>query len=137
MAGLATQETNLSVSAFLDEIRNDDKRNDAKAIVELMHDVTGDEPKVWGNNFIIGFGKYTYTRKGSKEELEWFKVGFAPRKDKLTLYLTCDIAQYQHLLDKLGKHKHGKGCLYIKKLADVDVKVLKELIEANKEARWD
>ena len=137
MARLATQETNLSVSAFLDEIRNDDKRNDAKAIVELMHDVTGDEPKVWGNNFIIGFGKYTYTRKGSKEELEWFKVGFAPRKDKLTLYLTCDIAQYQHLLDKLGKHKHGKGCLYIKKLADVDVKVLKELIEANKEARWD
>ena len=137
MARLATQETNLSVSAFLDEIRNDDKRNDAKAIVELMHDVTGDEPKVWGNNFIIGFGKYTYTRKGSKEELEWFKVGFAPRKDKLTLYLTCDIAQYEHLLDKLGKHKHGKGCLYIKKLADVDVKVLKELIEANKEARWD
>ncbi len=136
MAGLATQETNLSVDAFLDSIEDDAMRADAKAVKKLMQEVTEDEPKVWGNNFIIGFGKYTYTRKGSKEELQWFKVGFAPRKDKLTLYLTCDIAQYQHLLDRLGKHKHGKGCLYIKKLADVDLEVLKAMIEANKEDRW-
>ena len=136
MAGLATKETDKSVSEFIESIENRSKREDSKILVTMMEEITGHKAKIWGDNFIIGFGKYTYTRKGSKEEFEWFNVGFAPRKTKLTVYLTTDISQQQELLTKLGKHKHGKGCLYINKLADVDLEVLKQLIEQSKDATW-
>lgn len=136
MAGLSTQETNKSVNDFIESIENNSKKEDAKTLLQIMHDITGKEPKIWGDNFIIGFGKYTYTRKGQKEKLEWFNVGFAPRKTKLTLYLTCDISKHEDLVKKLGKCKWGKGCLYINKLADVDMNVLKQLIEESKDANW-
>ena len=136
MSPLATVETDLSVEAMLEAVEHPGKREDSQILLNLMREVTGEEPKVWGDNFIIGFGKYSYTRKGSKEELEWFNVGFAPRKSTLTVYLTFDIREKQDLLDKLGKHKVGKGCLYINKLADVDLDVLKELIVAAKDSRW-
>ena len=136
MSPLATVETDLSVEAMLEAVEHPGKREDSRTLLKLMREVTGEEPKVWGDNFIIGFGKYSYTRKGSKEELEWFNVGFAPRKSTLTVYLTFDIREKQDLLDKLGKHKVGKGCLYINKLADVDLDVLKELIVAAKDSRW-
>lgn len=136
MSPLATVETDLSVQAMLEAVEHSGKRQDSQTLLNLMRDITGEEPKVWGENFIIGFGKYSYTRKGSKEELEWFNVGFAPRKSKLTIYLTFDIREKQGLLDRLGKHKVGKGCLYINKLADVDLDVLKELIVAAKDSRW-
>lgn len=127
--GLATQETDRDVWAYIGSIENASKREDAKTLVHLMQEITDCEPKIWGDNFIIGFGKYSYKRKGGKEEFEWFRTGFAPRKTKLTLYLTMDIAKEKDLLSALGKCKHGRGCLYINKLADVDLSVLKKLIE--------
>jgi hypothetical protein len=109
-------------------------------LLEIIENITGTKPKMWGNeinpDFMIGFGNYTYTRKSGKEEFKWFNLGFAPRKSKLTLYLSCDISQHQDLLKDLGKCKWGKGCLYINKLADVNLDVLSELIARNKDAKW-
>ena len=136
MAGLVTKETNKSVTKFIDSIESESKRDDARKLLSVMQEITGNEPKIWGDNFIIGFGNYKYRRKGGKEEFEWFNVGFAPRKTKLTVYLTCDINQHEALLKKLGKCKWGKGCLYINKLADIDLEVLKKLIEESKDAQW-
>lgn len=136
MAGLVNRETDKSPEAFIDSIDNAAKREDSRVLLAMMQEVTGYEPKVWGDNFIIGFGKYTYRRKGGKEEYEWFHTGFAPRKTKLTIYLTFDISREEELLARLGKCKWGKGCLYINKLADVDLDVLRQLIERSKDARW-
>lgn len=136
MAGLATKETNRNVMEFIETIENPSKREDSKILISVMQDITGNEPKIWGDNHLIAFGKYKYKRKGGKEEFEWFNVGFAPRKTKLTVYLTFDISRQGDLLEKLGKCKWGKGCLYINKLADVNLGVLKQLIEKSKDARW-
>lgn len=140
MAGLATKETGRSVQNFIESLGNNSKQADSNVILKLMGEVTGHEPKVWGNekvpDFLIGFGKYKYRRKGSKEEFEWFNVGFAPRKSKITVYLTIDINEEIELLGKLGKCKWGKGCLYINKLADINLDILKQLIEKSKSAKW-
>lgn len=140
MAGLVTKETDRSVQDFIKSLNDDSKESDSLKILELIKEVTGKEPSVWGNDkapdFLIGFGKYKYHRKGSKEEFEWFNVGFAPRKSKLTVYLTFDINEEKKLLNQLGKCKWGKGCLYINKLADVNIDVLKQLVEKSKDARW-
>ncbi|WP_306641578.1 DUF1801 domain-containing protein [Sanyastnella coralliicola] len=129
MSGLATQETNKNVDAFIDSIENASKQADARVIRSMMEEISGAPAKIWGDNFIVGFGKYTYQRKGSKQEYEWFKVGFAPRKSKITLYLMLDLKSEQELVSKLGKCKHGAGCLYINKLADIDQEVLKVMIK--------
>ena len=131
-----TQETNKSIGAFINSIDNKAKQEDSKILINIMQTITGYEPKIWGNNFIIGFGKYSYKRKRGKETFEWFNVGFAPRKTKFTIYLTYDISQETENLKKLGKCKFGKGCLYINKLADIDLEVLKKLIEKSKNAKW-
>jgi len=136
MAGLVTKETNKSVAEFIENIENPSKREDSKTLLHIMEEITGYTPKIWGDYFIIGFGKYKYKRKGGKEELEWFHTGFAPRKTNLTVYLTFDITKEESLLKKLGKCKWGKGCLYINKLADVNLDILKKLIEKSKYARW-
>lgn len=136
MAGLLNKETNKSVANFIENIENSSKKEDSKILLNLMEKITGHKAKIWGDNFIIGFGKYNYTRKSGKEEFEWFHVGFAPRKTKITVYLTFDIAQQEELLKQLGKCKWGKGCLYINKLADIDLDVLAQLIEKSKEATW-
>ncbi len=140
MAGLATIETNRSVSDFIAAVDSPSKRADSEMLLQLLTEVTGKTPKVWGNekvpDFIIGFGKYKYQRKGSKEEFEWFNVGFAPRKSKLTLYLTFDLSEAKDLLEQLGKCKWGKGCLYINQLGDIDLEILKQLVEKGKNARW-
>ena len=140
MAGLATKETNRSIQNFIANIDSASKQEDSNTLVKLISKVTGQQPKVWGNekapDFLIGFGKYTYTRKGSTEEFEWFNVGFAPRKTKLTIYLTFDINAEHDLLEQLGKCKWGKGCLYINKLSDINIDILEKLIEKSKTARW-
>jgi hypothetical protein len=136
MAGLATQETNKSVDQFIEGIEPTSKKEDSRVLLKIMEELSGFKPKIWGDNFIIGFGKYKYQRKGQKEEYEWFHLGFAPRKTKITVYLTMDIGQEEELLKKLGKCKWGKGCLYINKLADIDLDVLKELILKSKNAQW-
>jgi len=86
---LKTTETKKSVIACINSIKNETIRKDAKYLLSLIKEITKQKPKIWGDNFMIGFGKYKYHRKNSKEEFEWFNIGFAPRKDKLTLYLTC------------------------------------------------
>lgn len=136
MSGLATKQTNRSVSKFLDSIESESKKADSKLLCDIIERITGHPPKIWGDNFIIGFGNYTYTRKGKKEKYEWFNVGFAPRKNKITVYLTFDISKQEKLLKELGKCKWGKGCLYINKLADVNMTVLEKLIEKSKDATW-
>ncbi len=140
MAGLATKESQRSVQEFIDNITNDSKKEDSKVLLDLIQRITGKEPKVWGNEkvpfFIIGFGKYSYSRKKGKEVFEWFNVGFAPRNIKLTLYLNFDLNEETQLLNELGKCKWGKGCLYINKLKDIKVDVLEKLIEKSKEAKW-
>lgn len=136
MTSLATVETNKSVKDFVDSIENDQKKEDTKELIKLIQKITGKKPKIWGDNFIIGFGKYTYQRKGSKQEYEWFNVGFAPRISNITIYVTYDVSQEEALLAKLGKCRWGKGCLYINRLDDVDVDVLGELIAKSKDNSW-
>ena len=133
---LATVETNKSVKKFVDSIEDDSKREDTKKLVKIFTKITGHKAKLWGDNFMIGFGKYKYKRKGGKEEFEWFNAGFAPRKNNITIYLTCDISKEKKILDKLGKCKFGKGCLYINKLDDIDIKVLEKLIKKFKDSSW-
>ena len=138
--GLVTKETDRSVTDFIDKIDSESKQRDSKELLRLIQEVAGMEAKVWGNekepDFLIGFGKYRYKRKGGKEEFEWFNIGFAPRKTKLTIYLTFDLDKQQALLSKLGKCKWGKGCLYINKLADIDQGVMRQLIEKGKDSKW-
>lgn len=129
MAGLVTKETNRSVENY---VNNSPKKEDSKKLLIILEEITGEEPKIWGNekvpDFLIGFGKYKYKRKGGKEEFEWFHVGFAPRKSKLTIYLNFDLSKAEEALRDLGKCKWGRGCLYINKLDDINLDILKELI---------
>ena len=129
MAKLKTQKTNASVSAFLKSIADDDRRKDCQTLVRVMKRAVGAEPKMWGSS-IVGFGHYHY-RYASGRENDWFLAGFSPRKQDLTLYIMAGFDRYDALMAKLGKHKTGKSCLYIKRLADVDVAVLEELISAS------
>ncbi|MCT4562122.1 MAG: DUF1801 domain-containing protein [Crocinitomicaceae bacterium] len=137
---LVTKETTRSVQDFIARLGNASKEADSLELIRLIKEISGEEPKIWGNekvpDFLIGFGKYTYQRKGSSEALEWFHLGFAPRKTKLTIYLSFDMTKETTLLEKLGKCKWGKGCLYINKLSDIDLEVLRELLELAKNARW-
>jgi nucleoid DNA-binding protein len=126
MAELKTKQTKASVEKFLKGIKDEKKREDSFKILKLMGQITKAEPKMWGPN-IIGFGNYHYKYKSGREG-DWFLTGFSPRKQSLTLYLMTYLDKHKDLLKKLGKHKTGKGCLYINKLEDVEIKVLKELI---------
>jgi hypothetical protein len=125
MAELKTQKNDGDVEAFIHCV--DEKRqDDCRALVEIMSEITGDEPSMWGTS-IIGFGSYHY-QYASGREGDWFQVGFSPRSQNLSLYIMADFPERKDLLKKLGKHKTGKSCLYINKLADVDLDVLKGLI---------
>ncbi len=127
MAQLKTQKNDASVEEFLDSVANERKRQDSYAILELMQDVTGEEPAMWGTS-IVGFGSYHY-KYASGRENEWFLVGFSPRKQNLTLYIMSGFDDYESLLADLGKYKTGKSCLYINKLEDVDLPTLRELVK--------
>ena len=129
MADLKTRKNDGDVDAFLDAVEDDEKREDAHAIRKLMAKVTGDQGSMWGPS-IIGFGEHHYTYASGREN-EWFKVGFSPRKQNLTLYIMDGFAEYGPLLEKLGKHSTGKSCLYIKRLSDIDHDVLRDLVEAS------
>jgi len=126
MADNKTKPTESSVAAFIDAISDPAKRADARALVKLMQDATGEEPKMWGPS-IIGFGSYHY-RYDSGREGDMPLIGFSPRKTATVLYNMIGSSASQALLAKLGKHTTGKGCLYIKKLADVDQQVLKAMV---------
>ena len=129
---LVNTETDKDVNAFVEAVQNGKRKADAKVLLEVFKEITGKEPKIWGTS-IIGYGKYSYQRKNG-DEFEWFNTGFSPGKAHLSLYMTYDINTEVELLEKLGKHKTGRGCLYIKRLEDVDMGVLKQLI--TKSDRW-
>ncbi|MFN8488123.1 MAG: DUF1801 domain-containing protein [Caldilineaceae bacterium] len=125
MAELKTKPTDASVESFLNDITDAQKRQDAFAISALMQTVTGAAPTMWGSS-IIGFGDSHYQYASGREN-DWFRIGFSPRKQNFALYLTGALGQAD-LLPALGKYKTGKGCLYINKLADVNLDTLRELM---------
>ena len=130
MTELKTQRNDGDVAAFLQTV--DEKRQaDCQALVALMQEVTGEPPAMWGDS-MIGFGSYRYAYRSGREG-EWFLVGFAPRKQNLTLYIMAGFEQYDTLLAGLGKYKTGKSCLYVKRLADVDSATLRELVRQSVE----
>lgn len=127
MAELKTKPTNESADDFVAAVNSDTKREDSQRLLALFRKVTGEEPKMWGTS-IIGFGSYHYKSERSSQEGDWPLTGFSPRKQNLTIYIMPGFDAYQDLLSKLGKHKTSVGCLYINKLADVDMAVLEKLV---------
>ncbi len=129
LAKFKTTENETSVEAFIAGVLPEQKREDSQVLIEMMGKATKEKPKMWGSS-LIGFGKLIYTSPSGRA-VEWFKVGFSPRKANLSLYfMGIDAKVRESLLLKLGKHKTDGGCVYINKLADVDIEVLKELIDA-------
>jgi len=129
MAELKTKENNASVTSFINAIENEQKRADCKAIAKMMRDATGKRAKMWGGS-IIGYDKYDYTY-ASGHSGSWPVTGFSPRAQNISLYIMPGFNKFGALRKKLGKHKVGKSCLYIKRLDDVDSKVLSQLIDAS------
>ena len=128
-ADLKTKKTKASVSKFIDDIPDEKRRADCRRVLDIMKKATGDEPKMWGSS-VVGFGDYHYKYESGREN-DWFVTGFSPRKDSLTLYFMTGIERYKAILARLGKHKTGKGCLYIKNLDEVDTGVLAELVKTS------
>ena len=127
MAELKTKPTDGSVEAFLNRIPDETKRQDAFTVLELMRQATQEEPVMWGDS-IVGFGSYHY-KYASGREGDWFLIGFSPRKQNLTLYIMDGFDGYDELLQALGKHRTGKSCLYLKRLAQIHLPALEELIQ--------
>jgi len=126
MAELKTRENDGDVLAFLNAVPDESKRADALRMMAIMREVTGEEPRLWGDN-IVGYGHYHY-KYASGREGDWFLAGFSPRKANLTLYITSGFEQFEELRARLGKHTIGKSCLYVKRLSDLDEATLRELI---------
>lgn len=131
MGELKTKRNQGDVEAFLNNIPDEKKRQDSFTILELMKQVTGKEPEMWGES-IVGFGSYHYKYESGREG-DWFVTGFSPRVQNLTLYIMTGFEEYDQLLSRLGKYKTGKACLYIKKMEDVDQDILKELVKKSVE----
>jgi hypothetical protein len=129
LAELKTKPTEKSVSAFLRAIDDTQARADCQRLAKIMQEATGAPPKMWGPT-IVGFGTYHYTYASGREG-DWFLTGFSPRKQNLTLYIMSGFDEYLPLLAKLGRHKTGKSCLYVRSLDDLDLAVLKRLIRAS------
>jgi len=127
MYELKTKLNDQPVEAFLNAVEDQKKKQDCYVILDLMAEITGQPPRMWGDS-LVGFGKYSY-HYASGHQGEWFLTGFSPRKQSLTLYIMSGFDEYDGLMAKLGKYKTGKSCLYIKKLEDVDQGVLRELID--------
>jgi hypothetical protein len=131
MAELKTRKTKASVAAFLAKIADEGRRKDCKTLVRIKKKATGAKPEMWGPS-VVGCGSYHYKYESGREG-DWFLAGFSPRKQDLTLYIMSGFSAYGGLLAKLGKHKNGKACLYLKRLADVDLAVLEELVSRSVE----
>ncbi len=126
MTEIKTKPTKIHVDRVINIVENELVQNDCRTLVKIMSDITGEVPRMWGTN-IIGFGKYHYVYESGREG-DWFIMGFSPRKQNLTLYIMSGFKEYDSLLSKLGKYKLGKSCLYIKKLSDIDIEVLKKIL---------
>ncbi len=130
LAEIKTKQTAASVEEFINSVKDEQKRKDSFVLLEMMKKASGEEPKMWGAS-LTGFGKKRYKSPTTGREVDWLLIGFSPRKANLSLYLMMDIKKQAAILEKLGKHKTGVGCLYINKLEEIDVKVLKGLIESS------
>ena len=129
MAELKTKLTDASVTDYLNAIENEQVRQDCFVILEIMQEATKAKPQMWGDS-IVGFGTYHYVYASGREG-DWPLTGFAPRKKNITLYIMAGFEQYEELLSRLGKFSRGKACLYIKRLSDIDMPMLKELVQAS------
>ncbi|HMQ70849.1 MAG TPA: DUF1801 domain-containing protein [Ignavibacteria bacterium] len=127
MAEIKTKQTSASVEDFINNVKNEQRRKDSFVILDLMKKATGEEPKMWGSA-IIGFCNVKYKSPATGREMDWFRIGFSPRKANLSLYL-MNLKKHEAAFKKLGKHKTSVACLYINKLDDVDIKVLKSIID--------
>lgn len=130
MAELKTKQTNADFTEFINSFANtEQKKKDSFELVKLMQDFTGYEPKMWGNS-IIGFGSYHYKSERSRQEGDWPLVGFSPRKTAISLYVFSGMPEHEHLLKDLGKFKKGAACIYVKKLSDINIDALKNIMKA-------
>lgn len=127
VAEIKTKPSSENVEDFITAVDNEQKRNDSFVLLEMMKEISGEEPVLWGGS-IVGFGNKRYKSPTSGREVDWFLIGFSPRKANLSLYLTVSMDSYDGAtLEQLGKHKTGGGCLYVNKLADINLDILKEL----------
>jgi hypothetical protein len=126
MTELKTKENKASVKGFISKVNKKKKRDDCLIILKIMEEISKQKAKMWGNS-IVGFGRYHY-KYASGREGDWPKIGFSPRKQNLTIYIMDGFSRYDKLMKKLGRHSHSKSCLYIDKLEDVDLAVLRKLI---------
>lgn len=124
MAEIKTKATTANVEDFIKQIPDEQKQKDSFELLKIMQKATGDKPKMWGAS-IIGFGHKKYKSPTTGREVDWFIIGFSPRKAALSVYLVSGLQQYVKELKQLGKHKTGAGCLYVNKLSDVNMDVLK------------
>lgn len=130
MAENKTKETEKSVEDFINAVEDQKKRQDSFELLKLFQEVSGFEPKMWGDS-IVGYGSYHY-KYDSGREGDFLLIGFSPRKNAISLYLSCDIeGQHASILSKLGKFKNGKSCLYVNKLEDINIEVLKDMVRAS------
>lgn len=127
MAELKTKKNDSDIIEFLNKIDNEEKKTDCFKLLELFEQLTNETPKMWGTS-IVGFGSYHY-KSDSGREGEWFLTGFSPRKQNLTIYIIAGFGEYDDIMQNLGKYKTGSSCLYVKKLADIDLEKLKTLVE--------
>lgn len=127
-AKIKTVETAASVDAFINAQKDAEVRSDCRELVRIMRKATGEPPRMWGTS-LVGFGNRVFTSPATGRQVDWFLCGFSPRKQNLSLHLMPDdLDRYAALLNKLGRHGVGRGCLYIKRLADVDMRVLEQLV---------
>jgi hypothetical protein len=134
LADIKTKPTDSSVEDFINKLPDEQKRKDSFALLQIMEKITKEKPKMWGGS-LIGFGDKRYKSPATGREVDWFKIGFSPRKANLSLHLAIDLTPHSASLQKLGKHKTGAGCVYINKLADVDINVLEKLVDAALKAK--
>jgi Domain of unknown function (DU1801) len=130
MAKIKTKPTSANVEDFINNVKDEQKRKDSFGLLEMMKKATGEEPVLWSSS-VIGFGDKRYKSPTTGREVDWLRIGFSPRKANLSLYVSVDIKEHAAALKNLGKHKTGVGCLYINKLEEIDLKVLKGIIDAS------
>ena len=128
LAVIKTKQTSSSVEDFINNIADEQKRKDSLTILKMMEKAMKEKPKMWGSS-MIGFGYVRYKSPATGREVDWFKIGFSPRKANFSLHL-IDLQRHADALKKLGKHKTGVGCLYVNKLEDIDIKILEKMIAA-------
>ncbi len=130
LAVIKTKPTQASVEDFINKLSDEQKRKDCFVLLDMMQKASGEAPVLW-SSALIGFGNKRYKSPATGREVDWLKIGFSPRKANLSIYLNTSLKLHENAFKKLGKHKTGVGCLYINKLEEIDLKVLKQIIEAS------